>query len=650
MINAFQRKRSQSGMFTSVSLGVKIFGLATLFSFSSVMAEEIIPPQSLSSVNIPEPSNLYEFIKDKPAAVALGKALFWDRRVGSDGKTACASCHFHAGADNRIINQFGPAHDRNGYHQKSPNLKATANDFPLTLFNDSLKNDSDSDGYLVRDVRDVFSSQGVFNGLFISTAANVKVDEFDHDLDIDFNDNGVGTRKVEPRNTPTMINAVFNLRNFWDGRAQTIFNGVNPFGKRDLTARVYKNKNGVPVPTKVSLNDASLASQASGPPLSAFEMSAAGRSFPDLGKKVLPMRALAGQTVALDDSVLGSMAKANGNGLTKTYRKMVKDAFKNKWWKATAPVSINGNIYSHMEANYSLLFSLAIQMYESTLVSGESAYDKWYDGDDTAMTDQQVFGLQLFMDKGKCASCHGGPAFSNASNSAIFRDDTFGKTERLSRMIMGDNEEAVYDEGFYNIGVTRTEDDIGVGGLDPFGNALSFARNAAKGSAHFFFQEEDFPNVDVSPSERIAVEGSFKVPTLRNIALTAPYFHNGGVATLRGVVEFYNRGGNFPHNNRDNLDSDIQKLDLSETEIDALVAFMGALTDSRVRDHAGPFDHPSLVVTNGHKKANGGVKDDPATGVGIDKHIKIPAVGQSGYGPNNPIQDFLGIDQLSGSN
>ena len=53
----------------------------------------------------------------------------------------------------------------------------------------------------------------------------------------------INTRKVEPRNTPTNINAVFNFRNFWDGRANNTFNGVNPFGRRailaDPTARVF---------------------------------------------------------------------------------------------------------------------------------------------------------------------------------------------------------------------------------------------------------------------------------------------------------------------------------------------------------------------------------------------------------------------------
>src|SRR5438132_1497970 len=55
-----------------------------------------------------------------------------------------------------------------------------------------------------------------------------------------FNVGGINVRGVEPRNTPTMINAVFNHRNFWDGRARFEFNGRNPIGKLDPTAKVLR--------------------------------------------------------------------------------------------------------------------------------------------------------------------------------------------------------------------------------------------------------------------------------------------------------------------------------------------------------------------------------------------------------------------------
>src|SRR5689334_6863294 len=64
-------------------------------------------PGSLKTVPVPLPPNLSDFVKDKNAAIVLGKALFWDQNAGSDG-LACASCHFHAGADNRTKNSLDP--------------------------------------------------------------------------------------------------------------------------------------------------------------------------------------------------------------------------------------------------------------------------------------------------------------------------------------------------------------------------------------------------------------------------------------------------------------------------------------------------------------------------------------------------------------
>ena len=64
---------------------------------------------SLRRMTVPKPSNLADFIADEKAAIVLGKALFWDMQVGSDGVQACASCHFHAGADNRSRAQLSPS-------------------------------------------------------------------------------------------------------------------------------------------------------------------------------------------------------------------------------------------------------------------------------------------------------------------------------------------------------------------------------------------------------------------------------------------------------------------------------------------------------------------------------------------------------------
>lgn len=69
-------------------------------------------PGSLKHVPVPEPTDLDHYVRDRAAAIVLGKALFWDMQVGSDGVVACATCHFRAGADPRSINQINPGGDR----------------------------------------------------------------------------------------------------------------------------------------------------------------------------------------------------------------------------------------------------------------------------------------------------------------------------------------------------------------------------------------------------------------------------------------------------------------------------------------------------------------------------------------------------------
>src|SRR6266849_938666 len=99
---------------------------------------EIVKLASLKTVPVPVPANIANFIKDNAAAIALGKALFWDQQIGSDGQ-ACASCHFHAGADNRsknqldpgLRNQLIPGGDSAFSPPFGPNYQLTANDFPF---------------------------------------------------------------------------------------------------------------------------------------------------------------------------------------------------------------------------------------------------------------------------------------------------------------------------------------------------------------------------------------------------------------------------------------------------------------------------------------------------------------------------------------
>ncbi len=91
--------------------------------------------------------------------------------------------------------------------------------------------------------------------------------------------------------------------------------------------------------------------------------------------------------------------------------------------------------------------------------------------------------------------------------------------------------------------------------------------------------------------------GRFKTPSLRNVELRGPYFHNGQSATLMEVVEFYNRGGDFDAPNKDPR---ITPLGLNLPQRQALVAFMLSLTDERVRNELPPFDRPLLYSESNH--------------------------------------------------
>lgn len=604
---------------------ISILFLSDRFSY----AQESVESMSLKTVPVPGPSAaiLSEFVKDKQAAIQLGKALFWDARVGSDNKTSCATCHFSAGADNRSKNQLDPGAlrrfprlapnapnpDPTFQLGAGPNYQLRIEDFPLTRHINEA--DANGAGSKISDVNDVVSSQGVFTANFVGISGKNKnaADECDvvtaHQDG--FSINSVNTRRVEPRNTPSVINSVFNFRNFWDGRANNVFNGGDPFGLRNTAPLIWKREAGLLRQVKLALPSSSLASQGSGPPLSGTEMSCTGRAFVKLGQKLLHQKILADQTISATDSVLGEFASARP-----IYRAMIAKAFHADYWQSPSIVRFTKNHAqrigsmdlknprpfnkftdtdaSQMEANFSLFFGLAVQLYQSTLIANDSPFDRYAEGKGQ-LSDQQVRGLQIFRGKGQCINCHGGAELTNASFRHVL-------SQRLEKMTMSDGSTKTYDNGFYNIGVRPTSDDIGIGGVDPFGNPLSesllFAASAENASLlgnNFDPSKYERPNAD-----KVSVNGAFKTPGLRNVELTGPYFHNGGKATLMQVVDFYNRGGDFAEENKGDLAPDIRPLNLSEEEKESLVAFLVSLTDERVRYEKAPFDHPSLCLPHGH--------------------------------------------------
>jgi hypothetical protein len=130
------------------------------------------------------------------------------------------------------------------------------------------------------------------------------------------------------------------------------------------------------------------------------------------------------------------------------------------------------------------------------------------------------------------------------------------------------------------------------------------------------------------------VQGAFKVPSLRNVDLTGPYFHNGSVLTLAQMMDFYTRGGNFPKANAKNLHPAIVQLfQLQDQEglHRAMVAFLKTLTDERVQNEQAPFDHPELFVPNWDEGQGKFLFPDPNDPPSQTEEFgRVPAVGAAG--------------------
>jgi cytochrome c peroxidase len=194
---------------------------------------------------------------------------------------------------------------------------------------------------------------------------------------------------------------------------------------------------------------------------------------------------------------------------------------------------------------------MALASYERTLVSGNSPFDRWHFGDDkAALGESAQRGLALFLGKAACVACH-----SISQEFALFTDNDFHNTgvgyfatmqpadmELLVLLAPGQRE--------------RVETDI----LQSTGTERS----------------RDLGRYEVTslPADR----WRYRTPSLRNVALTAPYMHDGSLPTLRDVLLFYNRGG-VPN---EILDPLIRPLGLSDEEIDDLLSFLLSLTGANV--------------------------------------------------------------------
>jgi cytochrome c peroxidase len=270
------------------------------------------------------------------------------------------------------------------------------------------------------------------------------------------------------RNAPTILNALYNKTQFWDGR-------VN-----------------------------SLEEQAALPITNPFEMGAT--SIDD-----------AVTTLARDSGYQEEFAQAFGRGMDKR----------------------------------DLLIALAT--YERTLVSFGSPFDHFVAGDQSAIDDPAKRGWDLFNTKGRCNLCHA--LADNQRDVAAFTDNDF-----------------------HNIG-------IGIIRHQVVPLAIKAKRDLAQG--HLLDIDLAAITSETSVLGRFLVTkaekdiAAFKTPDLRNVLVTAPYFHDGSQETLWDVVDHYNKGDGLAN---PWLDGDMQPLALTESEIDDLVAFLASLTSPQYQE------------------------------------------------------------------
>jgi len=191
----------------------------------------------------------------------------------------------------------------------------------------------------------------------------------------------------------------------------------------------------------------------------------------------------------------------------------------------------------------------AIAAFERTQFAGDAPFDHFIGGEENAMDDAAKRGWALFNGKGRCNACHAANAVS-----PLFSD-----------------------QKFHNIGIAAHKQNF----VDLAREALQTVRTGDQKQIDELAIQTRFSELGrflVTKNESDV--GAFKTPNLRNVGLTAPYMHDGSLATLWDVMDHYNKGGiQNPF-----LDGGIQRLGLTEAEIDDLVAFMFALTSSQFAD------------------------------------------------------------------
>jgi cytochrome c peroxidase len=194
---------------------------------------------------------------------------------------------------------------------------------------------------------------------------------------------------------------------------------------------------------------------------------------------------------------------------------------------------------------------MALASYERTLVSGDSAFDRWrYGGEEDALSATAQRGFAIFAGKGGCLSCH--PV---GEKSALFTDGELHNTGIGYRQSMGP-------------APSKRRIQVAPGQwLEVEAAIVARVSDPVPGDLGYYEITQD-------PSDR----WKYRTPTLREVARTAPYMHDGSLPSLLDVVHFYNEGG-VPN---ETLDPAVRPLGLSDAEVDDLVAFLEALGGSDV--------------------------------------------------------------------
>ena len=194
---------------------------------------------------------------------------------------------------------------------------------------------------------------------------------------------------------------------------------------------------------------------------------------------------------------------------------------------------------------------MAIASWERTMLAADSPFDHWRYGDQTdALTQQQQRGFELFVGKGQCSKCH-----LVESDHAIFVDNKFHDTG------IGYQHDVIERRETSPVQVELAPDVV-----------VPLERDVVAEVGQERPDDRGRFEITRDPKDT----WRFKTPTLRNVAVTAPYMHDGSLPSLESVLRFYNRGG-VPHTGLDPL---IKPLYLDDSEIAALVAFLKSLTSS----------------------------------------------------------------------